>query len=56
MGRGATFEVRSDLTNCNIGVVQWYDNKVVDLASNFITSGNTDVVSRWDKKNNNNRC
>jgi len=51
MGRGTTFEVRSDVLSCNIGLVQWYDNKVVNLASNFITSGNTDVVRRWDKKN-----
>jgi len=51
MGRGTTFEVRSDVPNCNIGLVQWYDNKVVILALNFITSGNIDVVRRWDKKN-----
>jgi len=51
MGRRTTFEVRSDVPSCNIGLVQWFDNKVVNLASNFITSGNTDVIRRWDKKN-----
>lgn len=55
MGRGTTFEVCSDVPSCNIGhilyTIVWYDNKVVNLASNFITSGNTDVVRRWDKKN-----
>ena len=33
-----------------IGLVKWYDNKPVLLDSNFIISGTTDEVSRYDKK------
>lgn len=54
MGRGASFEVTGSTeyegrTN-QIGIIKWFDNKGVVLASNFLTSGNTDEVNRWDKK------
>lgn len=50
LGRGAAFEVSSDMPNSNIGLVKWYDNKAVLLGSNFITSGVPDEVKRYDKK------
>lgn len=51
LGRGATFEIRSDVKNLfSIGLVKWYDNKAVTLGSNFITSGTIDTVQRYDKK------
>lgn len=50
MGRGTTFEIRFNVKNsCAIGLVKWYDNKSVTLGSNFITSGVTDTVERYDK-------
>ncbi|KAG5879743.1 hypothetical protein JTB14_021492 [Gonioctena quinquepunctata] len=33
----------------NVVVVQWYDNKPVCLASNYVGKGEEDVVKRWDK-------
>ncbi|XP_025407032.1 piggyBac transposable element-derived protein 3-like [Sipha flava] len=51
MGRGSTYEIQSNVENaCAIGLVKWYDNKSVTLASNFITSGTLDYVQRYDKK------
>jgi len=48
MGRGTSYEVTSTL---GIGQLKWCDNKAITMASNFITSGNPESVSRWDKKN-----
>lgn len=51
MSRGSTYEKRSNIENaCSIGLVKWYDNKAVTLASNFITSGTLDSVQRHDIK------
>lgn len=50
LGRGAAFEVSSDMLNSNIGLVKWYDNKAVLLGSNFITSEIPDEVKRYEKK------
>lgn len=50
LGRGTTFKVTSDVPGCNIGIVKWFDNKPVNLGSNFIASGEVDHVTRWDKK------
>jgi len=50
LGRGTTFEVTTDVPGCNIGIVKWFDNKAVNLGSNFIASGEVDRVTRWDKK------
>lgn len=57
MGRGASFEVTGsteyeERTN-QIGIIKWFDNKGVVLAFNFLTSGNTDEVNKWDKKEKN---
>ncbi|CAI6355190.1 unnamed protein product [Macrosiphum euphorbiae] len=52
LGRGATFEVTTDVPGCNIGIVKWFDNKAVNLGSNFIASGEVGRVTRWDKKKN----
>lgn len=51
MGRGTTFEVSSNVPDANIGLVKWYDNKPVYLASNVMTSGEVDIVKRWDRSN-----
>ncbi|XP_025190428.1 LOW QUALITY PROTEIN: piggyBac transposable element-derived protein 1-like [Melanaphis sacchari] len=48
MGRGTSYEVTSTL---GVGLLKWCDNKAITMASNFITSGNPETVSRWDKKN-----
>lgn len=54
LGRGTTFEIRSDVKNLfSIGLVKWYINKAVTLGSNFITSGTIDTVQRYDKKKKN---
>lgn len=54
MDRGTSFEVSGSTeyggrTN-QIGMIKWFDNKGVVIASNFLTSGITDEVNRWDKK------
>jgi len=51
LGRGSTFEISTNMPNCNMGLLKWYDNKAVALGSNFVTSGVTDKVTRWNKKN-----
>lgn len=48
MGRGTSYEVTSTL---GVGLLKWCDNKAITMASNFITSGKPESVSRWDKKN-----
>jgi len=48
MGRGTSFEVCS---NHNIALVKWFDNKAVQLESNFISSGTPTNVQRFDRKN-----
>lgn len=53
LGRGSTFEISTNMPSCNIGLIKWYDNKAVSLGSNFVTSGETDKVTRWNKKNKN---
>lgn len=51
LGRGTSFEITTDQpNNYNIGLLKWYDNKPVHLGSNFVTSGELDVVRRWSKK------
>jgi len=51
MGRGTSFEIISIKYNdCSVGILKWYDNKPVNIASNFITSGNSVKIKRWDKK------
>lgn len=49
LGRGASYEVSS--TDGKVGLIKWLDNKSVTLASNFVTSGNPDIIKRYDKKN-----
>lgn len=48
-GRGA-FDFRTDIDN-SILVCQWYDNKVVCVASNVHSVQPTHKVKRWDGKN-----
>lgn len=50
MGRGTTFEISSNVPDVNIGLVKWYDNKPIYLCSNIMTSGEVDLVKRWDRK------
>ncbi|XP_022167869.1 piggyBac transposable element-derived protein 4-like, partial [Myzus persicae] len=47
MGRGTSFEICS---NHNIALVKWFDNKAVQLGSNFISSGTPTIVQRFDRK------
>eukprot|EP00102_Acyrthosiphon_pisum_P022242 XP_016659452.1 PREDICTED: piggyBac transposable element-derived protein 3 isoform X3 [Acyrthosiphon pisum] len=49
LGRGASYEVTS--TDGKVGLIKWLDNKSVNLASNFVTSGSPDIIKRYDKKN-----
>lgn len=51
LGRGSTYEISTNMSNCNIGLIKWFDNKAVALGSNYVTSGKTDEVRRWNKKN-----
>lgn len=48
LGRGTSFEITSKL---GISLLKWYDNKPINMGSNFITSGTPEYVKRWDKKN-----
>ncbi|CAI6348887.1 unnamed protein product [Macrosiphum euphorbiae] len=48
LGRGASYEVSS--TDEKIGVIKWFDKKTITLASNFITSGQSDKIERYDRK------
>ncbi|KAE9528797.1 hypothetical protein AGLY_012372 [Aphis glycines] len=50
LGRGTTFEISSNVPDINIGLVKWYDNKLIYLCSNIVTSGEVDKVKRWDRK------
>lgn len=43
MGRGTSFEICS---NHNIALVKWFDNKAVQLGSNFISSGTPTIVQK----------
>lgn len=47
-GRGSVAQCYSD--NDKVILTRWYDNKVVNLASNYIGIGKEDKASRWDKK------
>ncbi|XP_008189593.1 piggyBac transposable element-derived protein 3-like [Acyrthosiphon pisum] len=48
LGRGTSFEITSKL---GISLLKWFDNKPINIGSNFITSGTPEYVKRWDKKN-----
>jgi hypothetical protein len=48
MGRGTSFEICC--SNHNIALVKWFDNKAVQLGSNFISSGTPTIVQRFDRK------
>lgn len=48
-GRGTTDEISS--ADEKFALVSWYDNKCVNLASNFIASGIPKEARRWDKFN-----
>jgi len=50
LGSGTSFEITSKL---EISLLKWYDNKPINMGSNFITSGIPEYVKRWDKKINN---
>ncbi|KAL4142153.1 hypothetical protein QTP88_004670 [Uroleucon formosanum] len=47
-GQGTTDEI-TNIEN-TITLVKWYDNKSVNMCSNFIASGIPDTVQRWNKK------
>jgi len=47
-GQGTTDEI-TNIEN-TITLVKWYDNKSVNMCSNFIASGIPDIVQRWNKK------
>lgn len=53
MGRGTSHEIigTSQGQKHEIGLIKWFDNKGVVIGSNFITSGNPEVIQRWDKTN-----
>lgn len=46
------YEIQSSKTNnsCSIALVKWFDNKLVNMASNYVASGVIDKVKRYDKK------
>lgn len=50
MGRGTAFEISTDMENCNLSMVKWYDTRSVFLVSNYIGSGQLETIRRWDKK------
>ncbi|KAE9522588.1 hypothetical protein AGLY_017010 [Aphis glycines] len=52
MGRGTSYEVSgiAQGQKSEIGLIKWFDNKGVNLGSNFITSGEPETIKRWDKK------
>lgn len=53
IGRGTSFEVTgtSEGQRNEIGLIKWFDNKGVVVGSNLISSGNPEIIKRWDKKN-----
>lgn len=48
IGQGTSDEIPNKENT--ITLVKWYDNKCVNLASNFISTGVPDNVDRWSKK------
>lgn len=52
MSRGTSYEVSriAQGQKNEIGLIKWFDNKGVNLGSNFITSGEPETIKRWDKK------
>lgn len=50
MGRGTAFKISTDMENCNLCMVKWYDTRSVTLVSNYVSSGKLETVRRWDKK------
>lgn len=46
-GRGSSAECFD--RGGNVAVTRWYDNKIVNLASNFVGIGKEDSCRRWDK-------
>lgn len=34
----------------NVICVRWFDTRAVTLVSNFVGSGNLEIIQRWDKK------
>lgn len=51
LGRGSTFEISSEVQNndCIIGLVKWWNNKSIILASNFTTTGSLEQLPRYDR-------
>lgn len=36
MGRGTSYEIKSEkINNFSLGILKWYDNKPVNIASNY---------------------
>lgn len=50
MGRGTAYEISTNMENCNLCLVKWFDTRAVTLVSNFVGSGNSETIQRWDKK------
>lgn len=48
IGQGTSDEITNKKKTLTL--VKWYDNKSVNLASNFISKGVPDYVDRWSKK------
>jgi len=48
LGRGISFGITSKL---GISLLKWFNNKPINMGSNFITLGIPENVKRWDKKN-----
>lgn len=53
IGRGTSFEVTgtSEGQRNEISLMKWFDNKGVVVGSNFISSGNPEMIKCRDKKN-----
>lgn len=50
MGRGTEYEISTNMENCNLCLVKWFKTRAVTLVSNFVGSGNSETIQRWDKK------
>jgi len=51
MERGTSIEIKSVKNyDCSVGILKWYDNKPVNIASIFIKSGNLVKTKQKDNK------
>jgi primase-polymerase (primpol)-like protein len=49
-GNVSEFEISTNMNNCYLCMVKWYNTRSICLVSNYIGSGQLETIRRWDKK------